>query len=73
MWVLNIFSIIPCASGKQGFIEYFDEMSRDYPSKSIEFVRTIGEGDLVVLHTIQIWPGDRQYVTMVFFDLTRMA
>lgn len=55
------------ADGKQAFIEYFDEMSRDYPDKSIEFVRAIGEGDLVALHTIQTWPGDIQYVTMDFF------
>ncbi|NNE63441.1 MAG: SnoaL-like domain-containing protein [Gammaproteobacteria bacterium] len=55
------------ADGKQAFIEYFDEMSRDYADKSIEFVRAIGEGDLVALHTIQTWPGDIQYVTMDFF------
>jgi predicted SnoaL-like aldol condensation-catalyzing enzyme len=53
--------------GKQAFIDYFNEMSRDYPNKNIEFVRAIAEGDLVALHTHQTWPGNEQYVTMDFF------
>jgi predicted SnoaL-like aldol condensation-catalyzing enzyme len=53
--------------GKQAFIDYFDEMARDYPGKDIEFVRAIAEGDLVALHTHQSWPGNDQYVTMDFF------
>ncbi len=55
------------ADGKQAFIDYFEEMGRGYPSKSIEFVRAIAEGDLVALHTHQTWPGNEQYVTMDFF------
>ena len=53
--------------GKQAFIDYFEEMARDYPGKPIEFVRAVAEGDLVSVHTHQIWPGNRQYVTMDFF------
>lgn len=53
--------------GKQAFIDYFDEMHRDYADKSIEFVRVIAEGDLVSLHTHQTWPGNDEYVTMDFF------
>jgi predicted SnoaL-like aldol condensation-catalyzing enzyme len=53
--------------GKQGFIDYFNRMQVEYPDKSIEFVRVIAEGDLVALHTHQIWPGNDQYVTMDFF------
>ncbi len=55
------------ANGKQGFIEYFERMKDEYPEKSIDFVRCIGEGNLVALHTHQIWPGNDQYVTMDFF------
>ena len=53
--------------GKQAFIDYFSEMARDYPKKSIEFVRAIAEGDLVALHTHQTWPDDDEYITMDFF------
>lgn len=53
--------------GKQAFIDYFEEMSRDYPDKSIAFVRVIAEGDLVSLHTHQTWPDNDEYVTMDFF------
>jgi len=42
-------------------------MAREYPNKSIEFVRVIAEGDLVALHTHQIWPDNDEYVTMDFF------
>lgn len=55
------------ADGLQGFIDYFKRMQDEYPEKSIEFVRCIAEGDLVALHTHQIWPGNDQYVTMDFF------
>lgn len=55
------------ANGTQGFIDYFERMQNEYPQKSIEFVRVIGEGDLVSLHTHQTWPGNDQFVTMDFF------
>jgi len=55
------------ADGKQGFIDYFNRMQAEYPEKSVEFVRCIGEGDLVALHTHQTWPDQEEYVTMDFF------
>jgi len=55
------------ANGLDGFIEYFERMRELYPQKSIEFVRAVAEGDLVALHTHQIWPGNDQYITMDFF------
>lgn len=54
-------------NGKAAFIEYFNEMAKDYPEKDIEFVRAVAEGDLVALHTHQTWPGNEEYVTMDFF------
>jgi len=53
--------------GKQPFIDYFERMHREYPNKSIAFVRGIAEGDLVALHTHQVWPGGDEFVTMDFF------
>ena len=53
--------------GKEGFITYFERMHREYPDKSITFLRSVAEGDLVALHTLQVWPGNDRYVTMDFF------
>jgi len=55
------------ADGLNGFIEYFNKMQEEYADKSIQFVRCIAEGDLVALHTHQVWPDNDQYVTMDFF------
>ncbi len=54
-------------NGPQPFIDYFLEMARDYPNKSIEFVRAVAEGNLVALHTHQVWADGDEYVTMDFF------
>jgi len=48
------------AHGLRGFIDYFERTQGEYPKKSIEFGRCIGEGDLVALHTHQTWPGNDQ-------------
>lgn len=53
--------------GKEPFIAYFEKMAREYPDKSIEFVRSVAEEDLIALHTHQVWPGGDEYVTMDFF------
>jgi predicted SnoaL-like aldol condensation-catalyzing enzyme len=42
-------------------------MADEYPDKSIEFRRSVAEGDLVALHTYQVWPDNEEYVTMDFF------
>jgi len=56
-------------SGKLGFIKFFEQMAREHPRKREIGKRAFVDGDHVILHCLQEWPGLQNFATIDIFRL----
>jgi predicted SnoaL-like aldol condensation-catalyzing enzyme len=53
--------------GKQGFIDTLTRLAKEYPGKKVHILRSFAEGNYVVVHCCEEWPGDNDWASIDIF------